>query len=417
MTSMDSGDDLDSGLGYEDVSHARIYLKNKFLPWHKPRKQYIRTNQWNKIILRLVETLELKNKNRPLEYLSLPGPDLLDIRSLYTPCADQKVRIRFTGLNAIAEGDKESLMDQLISLDELRALAYIDPSSDVHQDLLERLANKSSIAYQNIIRQAPTYDVINIDLCGSFLESPPKEKQNNYYDALFQLLRYQADNRTEDWVFFITTRTNADMVHQETFDAFVKVLEGIFDIDPEVYDKCNELKIFSDSVLSSGRIDVDKIDSKSYGNLVTAGIGKWVVDALTAQTPAYKSKMLKLFGYNVFLDPNAPCDMISFGFWCSRIPTKAVDPFGLAAGGANLASEPIATTVHKCRLSVIDSISKLVDVDAQLSNDEAFEEALTSSIGLMRSARYDVNSYEKWARSEHVKVQQLMVHRNSTGNL
>ncbi len=417
MTSMDSSDDLDSGFGYEDVSHAKVSLKKNFLPWHKPRKQYIRSNQWNKIILSLVDALDLKNKTRSLEYLSLPGPDLLDVRSLYTACADKEVKIRFTGLNVIAETDKESVMDQLISLDELRGLKYIDPSSDVHQDHLERLANKTSIAYQNVIKQAPTYDVINIDLCGSFLEAPPKDKQSNYYDALFELLRYQADNRTEDWVFFITTRTNKDMVHKETFETFVKVLEGIFDVDQKVYDKCNELEIFSKNTLIDRRIDVNQIDSKSFNNLVSAGIGKWVLNALTAQTPAYKSKMLKLFGYNVLLDPKSACDMISFGFWCTKIPTKAVDPFGLAAGGANLASEAVDLTISRCRLSVIDSISKIVDVDEHLASDEAFEEALSSSVSLMKSARYDIDSYVAWARSEHSKVKKLLIDRGLTNNL
>ncbi|WP_139187236.1 MULTISPECIES: hypothetical protein [Pseudomonas] len=407
---MDRGDELESDLGYDDVAHAKVSLKTKFLPWHKPRKQYIRNNQWNSVIVSLVDALDLKAKARSLEYLSLPGPDLLDVRSLYTACADKEVSIRFTGLNAIAVEDKESTMDQLISLDELRGLKYIDPSSDVYRDQLERLSNRNSIAYQKVIKQASTYDVINIDLCGSFLESPPKENESNYYKALFELLRYQADNRTEDWLFFITTRTNRDMVHAETFERFVKVLEDIFDIDQAVYDRCNDLKVFGEGVLVGRRIDKSKVGPASFNNLVSAGIGKWVLSALTAETPAYKSKMLKLFGYNVLLDPESTCDMISFGFWCTKMPTKALDAFGLA-GGVNLNSEDADTTISKCRLSVIDSISKIVDVDQYLANDEAFEEVLRSSVNLMRSARYDVDSYEAWARDEHVKVKQLLAVR------
>lgn len=410
MIGMDRGDELESDLGCDDVTHAKVSLKTKFLPWHKPRKQYIRSNQWNSLIVSLVDALDLKAKARSLEYLSLPGPDLLDVRSLYTACADKEVSIRFTGLNAIAVEDKESTMDQLISLDELRGLKYIDPSSDVYRDQLERLSNKNSIAYQKVIKHASTYDVINIDLCGSFLESPPKENESSYYKALFELLRYQADNRTEDWLFFITTRTNRDMVHAETFERFVKVLEDIFDVDQAVYDKCNELKIFGEDVLVDRRIDISKVGPGSFNNLVSAGIGKWVLSALTAETPAYKSKMLKLFGYNVLLDPGSTYDMISFGFWCTKMPTKAVDSFGLA-GGVNLNSEDADVAISKCRVSVIDSISKILDVDQYLANDEAFEEALRSSVSLMKSARYDVDSYVTWARDEHVKVKQLLAVR------
>ena len=46
-----------------------------------------------------------------------------------------------------------------------------------------------------------------------------------------------------------------------------------------------------------------------------------------------------------------------------------------------------------------------------LASDEAFEEALTSSVSLMRSARYDVDSYVAWAREEHVKVKELLAAR------
>ncbi|PMY56120.1 MULTISPECIES: PP_RS20740 family protein [Pseudomonas] len=411
MMSMDSGDDLDVGLGYEDVTHGSISLKKNFLPWHKPRKQYIRNNQWNAVTASLIDHLRLKDKGRSLQYLSLPGSDLLDVRSLYSVCAAKEVRLKFVGLNEITAGDKESTMDQLISVNELRGLQYIDPLSDVYEDQLERLCVNKSIAQEQIIKPSTSYDVINIDLCRSMLESPPKEKQSNYYDALFKLLRHQADNRTEDWLFFVTTRTNQDMVHDGAFKKFVEVLEQIFDLDQVVYDKCNELKIFSEDVLVDRRIDIKKIDPASYNNLVSAGIGKWVLSALADRPPAHKSKMLSLFGYNVFQQADGPCDMMSFGFWCKHIPNKAVDTFGLAGGGVNLNAEDVDVAISRARVNVIESVSKVVDVDLHMSNDDVFEEMLQASSGLMKSARYDVDSYINWAREDHGKVKSWLASR------
>jgi hypothetical protein len=411
MMSMDSGDDLDVGLGYEDVTHGSISLKKDFLPWHKPRKQYIRNNQWNAVTSSLIDHLNLKDKGRSLQYLSLPGSDLLDVRSLYLVCAAKEVRLKFTGLNEITAEDKASMMDQLISVNELRGLQYIDPSSDVYEDQLERLCVNKSIAQEQIIKPSTSYDVINIDLCRSMLESPPMEKQSNYYDALFKLLRHQADNRTEDWLFFVTTRTNQDMVNEGAFKKFVEVLEQIFNFDQVVYDKCNELKIFSTDVLVNRRIDVKKIDPTSYNNLVSAGIGKWVLSALADRPPAHKSKMLQLFGYNVFQEADGPCDMMSFGFWCKHIPNKAVDTFGLAGGGVNLNAEDVGKAISRARVNVIESVSKVVDVDVHMSNDEVFEEMLKASSGLMKSARYDVDSYVDWARKDHGKVKSWLASR------
>lgn len=412
MTNMDDGDDLDVGLGYEDVTHGSISLKKKFLPWHKPRKQYIRNNQWNAITASLIDHLCLKDKRRSLQYLSLPGSDLLDVRALYSVCAEKEVHLKFVGLNEIKADDKESIMDQLISVNELRGLHYIDPSSDVYEDQLERLCVNKSIAQEQIIKPSTSYDVINIDLCSSMLESPPQDKQSNYYEALFKLLRHQADNRTEDWLFFVTTRTNKDMVHDGAFRQFVQVLEKIFDLDKIVYDKCNELKIFSEDVLIDRRINIEKIDPVSYNNLVSAGIGKWVLSALADRPPAHKSKMLSLFGYNVFQQADGPCDMMSFGFWCKHIPNKAVDAFGLAGGGVNLNAEDVDIAISKARVKVIESVSKVVDVDLRMSSDEVFEEMLEMSSRLMKSARYDVDSYIRWAREDHGKVKSWLASRS-----
>jgi hypothetical protein len=408
---MDSGDELDFGLGYEDVTHGSITLKKNFLPWHKPRKQYIRNNQWNAATASLIDHLRLNEKGRSLQYLSFPGSDLLDVRSLYSTCASKEVRLKFIGLNEITADDKESLMDQLISVNELRGLQYIDPSSDVYEDQLERLCVNKSIAQQQVIKPSTSYDVINIDLCRSMLESPPKEKQSNYYDALFKLLRHQADNRTEDWLFFVTTRTNQDMVNDSAFRKFIEVLEQIFDLDQTVYDKCNELKIFSEDVLVNRRINPEKIDPFSFNNLVSAGIGKWVLSALADRPPAHKSKMLTLFGYNVFQQKNGPCDMMSFGFWCKHIPNKAIDTFGLAGSGVNLNAESLDLAVSKARVTVIESVSKVVDVDLHMSNDETFEEMLRASSALMKSARYDVDSYIDWARKDQNKVKTWLASR------
>lgn len=408
MMSMDSGDDLDFGLGYEDVTHGSISLKTKFLPWHKPRKQYIRNHQWNRVTAKLIEHLKLKEKARPLQYLSLPGSDLLDVRSLYSICAKEEVRLKFVGLNEVTAGDKESMMDQVISINELRGLQFIDPSSDVYADQLERLCVTNSIAQQQVIKPSTSYDVINIDLCRSMLESPPKEKHSNYYNALYRLLRHQADNRTEDWLFFVTTRTNRDMVNDDAFRTFVAVLEKIFDLDQSVYDKCNELRIFGDEVLVERRIVCEKIDPISYNNLVSAGIGKWVLGALSDNKPAHKSKMMTLFGYNVFPKNDSPCDMMSFGFWCKHIPNKAEDTFGLAGSGVNLSTESADLAVSKARVAVIESVSKVVDVDLQMSNDSTFEEMLNASCALMKSARYDIESYINWAREEQSKLKVLL---------
>ena len=52
--------------------------KKEFLPWHRPRKQFVRDRQWCGEIGKLLE--DSPREGGVLRYLGLPGADLLDLR-------------------------------------------------------------------------------------------------------------------------------------------------------------------------------------------------------------------------------------------------------------------------------------------------------------------------------------------------
>lgn len=396
---MERDDDLDIDYGYDDVTHTPVVLKAEFFPWHKPRKQYIRMEQWASGVSSLIAELKLDEGGRPLEYLSLPGPDLLDLRAVYKVCEEKKVKIKFTGLNHIPPEKKAELADQLISLDEMKSKNYVDSSSDVYPDKLENLSKTDSVAYQKIIKLSRTYDVINIDLCDSFLSAPPKEAQEGYYQALFSLLRHQAEHRSDDWLFYITSRTNRDMINDETFNSFIKALEDIFDIDEELYTRVEGKNIFSPNALIQKKFVTEELDCRSLSHVVSAGIGRWILGSLMSTPPAHKSSMMKLFSYNVSLKETS-YDMVSLGFWCKKIPTPAIDPLGLA-NGVNLEREPSEIVEKKCMDRVFKSLSDVLDVDRELSDSTKFNSYLQASADLMQAARYDRERYIDWAKNEH----------------
>lgn len=388
--------------GFEDVNHTPVVLKTKFFPWHKPRKQFIRVEQWNAAVSNLITALRLEESGRNLEYLSLPGADLLDVRALYPVCEGRKVRLKFTGLNHIPQQEQEMLSDQLLSLGELRGLDYIDSASDVHLDRLESLSKDSSIAYQKVIKNKSTYDVVNIDLCDTFLGYPPLDRQENYYNALFKLLRHQAENRDEDWLFFITSRTNKDMVDPGTFRKFIDVLESVFAVDEKVYQTFADSGVFSAECFAGRKFKEGSLDFVTHSNIIASGIGKWLLGALLDNSPAHSSKMLKSYLYDVSLKERCG-DMFSLAFWCKKIPTPAKDPIGLAAG-INLDKMPVDEHRSNAMCHVAKSISQIVDVDAQLDNSANFQKYLDLSVELMRSARYHPDEYSRWAIEQHSSV-------------
>ena len=52
--------------------------ENTFKPWHKPRKQFIRENQWFNPLQRIAKSNKYNTINT-INYFGLPGGDLLDV--------------------------------------------------------------------------------------------------------------------------------------------------------------------------------------------------------------------------------------------------------------------------------------------------------------------------------------------------
>ncbi|MDQ0653779.1 PP_RS20740 family protein [Pseudomonas cedrina] len=197
------GDDegLLAGVAPKVTIHTSPQLKTEFAPWHKPRKQWIRDKQWGRLTVALINRLGLKDSGRSLSYLSLPGVDLLDVRSLETVLIENKVKLNFLGLNFIDKDEAEARAEQALSLNEVRSLDFVDNDSNVINERFEDLCDDKSIANQRVLAEHKTFDVINIDLCASFARHKPGTWKS-LYTAIHKLVAHQSFYRSEDWVFF-----------------------------------------------------------------------------------------------------------------------------------------------------------------------------------------------------------------------
>ena len=156
-------DDIVEIVAYEAPMPASA---KPFLPWHRPRKQYVRNHQWCHEIIRMVT--ETAPVGGVLKYLGLPGVDLLDLRHFHTAvCEPHQIDMRFLGFISGAHPASKAQTELNISLDEVRRLPRIDPMSDVIGDNFARVANQTSLAFVRAHALGP-YDVINLDLCDGF---------------------------------------------------------------------------------------------------------------------------------------------------------------------------------------------------------------------------------------------------------
>lgn len=400
----DEDDALTQNIAPQGLSHATVGLKSNFSPWHKPRKHWIRINQWNESISRLISTLNLNKNTRPLDYLSLPGPDLLDVRSIQPICATVNVNLRFLGLNYIGPNEKEVELEQALSISEVHAMSHIDANSTVEMDKFEHIGVKNSVAHSRIIKNGKSFDVVNIDLCGSFAETAPGKRDPSYYTALFELLRHQAVRRTDDWLFFLTTRNNKDRVHGDTIARFVEGINSVLKEDFALKDALIHKKIFLESAFVDGLIDFQNLDSRSFANSFLLGVGNWIVHTLLDHNPKWKVSTLPVYGYHV-ANQTSECDMMSLGFYCSRVPEPAVDSQGLSGSALNPNVQTAQQVAEACFGRLVGRVENQTDIDVKLFGDDAaYQTTLETSVDLLRSARYREDAYRAWVDVENRKL-------------
>ena len=92
-----TNDNLLDGIAPKGVSHEIPISEKKFRGWHKPRKQLVRRDQWLAEVKALIPILRLDGNL--LRYLTLPGPDMFDVRLLAEFCNQNGLRLRPLGFN------------------------------------------------------------------------------------------------------------------------------------------------------------------------------------------------------------------------------------------------------------------------------------------------------------------------------
>lgn len=395
------------GIAPFNVEHTEPAQKNKFAPWHKPRKQWIRDRQWGTTVSALIDKLELSKSGRPLNYLSLPGADLLDIRALEEVFLEKKVKLKFLGLNYIDENDAEQNAEQNLSLNEVRSLEFVEQESSVIPEQFEKISEEDSIASDRVLRKHQSFDVVNIDLCASFADKKPGGAQGTLYAAIYKLLKHQAFYRTEDWVFFITSRTDKKKVE---FSALRKLLGKVLDtVNEEVARSYIEEKSkISLDLLKSDDLSADSLSTLQHRFCFLSSFGIWKSDALLNGEGKSKSIMKEVLGYHVE-STDSVADMVSMAFWCSRLPLVAADDSGLSSAKIN-PNAPSPETVHLEQAKrAFERSLNCKDLDLYLSqNPGDYQAALERSRSLLKKARYAIDEYEPWLEQQNERVKALL---------
>lgn len=365
--------------------------RREFKPWHKPRKHLIRVHQWQAEINNLVR--EINFDGRPLRYISLPGDDFLDVRTVYELCESNDLRLRFLGFNDTALVDSENTLADP-AFNEMVSLPLVDEKSTLAPDKFENLYLAQSMASKYLDDTGP-FDILNLDLCKSF--SNPRQRRASAlpppttYDAVLSLIRRQTLQRTEPWLFFLTTRCAPNDVDRDDILKFWDCIED----NMSKYHEFEEH--FAQFVNGKSRDELiipvanNNPQRQSFTNTYCVGLGKWLLQTSQSGNPKWKVIMLRSYHYQV----HSPYNMLSIAFRFERITIPPYDTTGLSK-----LSEP-NTDNHfqevESAINLIRATSELQDADHILRVNQTLRDEMILEQGeLLHKAGYSQDQYIDW---------------------
>lgn len=389
-------DDIEAVYGKQGVESPAltefVEMRQDFAPWHHPVKQIVRVRQWAALTKRLIEARP-QGAPRVLKYFTLPGADLLDVRTLVGVCAPLGIKIEYFGFNSGAS----SVMDGTDALSKAEAAPWVMEESVLRQagritenalilgDQLEDIAEPGSQAAIQL-QQRGAFDVVNIDPC-DHLAYRPKGRTKSTFDALQALLHHQMSARTP-WLLFVTTRVSPDLLGPPAI-AFQNAITQNLTLPGSdfgaVLAEClnaNAERILSE--LSS----VWTSSGERFLRLYSVGLGKFLLQFFHGQPnlPA-NVELASVFAYRVHGDEP---DMLALAFQVSPDPQRVFP--GQAGGAVSFSSLEPTRAVR-----VAKGAMRLEDIDGLLTaNDYIRNEAVEGTKDLLRASRFDIVKWVEW---------------------
>lgn len=364
-----------------------------FLPWHRPRKQFVRYAQWKKEILALLPPEP--GEGQVLKYLGLPGVDLLDLRYIHdSVCLERNISMRFLGFVSEIRSNESAHVELNLSLAEVMDLPHVDVRSSISQDRFELLGNQSSVAFKHARTLGP-YDVVNIDLCDGFGARAPSKVGENYYLAVTSILGMQARTH-QPWLLFLTTRADRECIDDEVLTKligkYVENLQSSAEFARESSDKFG-VSTADDVERVLGTVPVPPSDLLP---LFLTSLCKWFVGLALNQLPPVHVSLRSVIGYRV--KGTSECeDLVSLAFRFEPQMSHVVDPLNVARGKQSTDEE------GRLACQALRGVVRRVDADLKLRENAALREKMVDgSAALLELARYDANAYRVWATTSEV---------------
>lgn len=362
-------------------------VEREFQPWHRPRKQYVRSRQWSREVGLLARDLDLAGE---LRYLTLPGSDLLDIRYLAeSVCATREIRLKYLGFNTAASPSDSGQPELNAAQFSINRLEYVHPESEVFPGDFRVIGDPRSLPWQRVHRAGP-FHAINLDLCGGFAGREKAQGIPNYFTALQALLQNQRSSE-EEFLLFITTRMDDGSIDPQAQESLNAVAQKIHDTC-EAY--ASEFATAWGGPESGEPIRLPELVGAAEAFML--GLTQWIVSQGIVH--GLKSSVRSIMTYRTGSEIGDD-DIVSLAIRFKPDPYIQPDSHGLVRpiGAVTSLDEKECAQSAKIPSRVSDRV--LVDEILRTQADE-FQRCMSESSELLVTAGYDAISYRNWVMQE-----------------
>lgn len=369
---------------------------NSLFPWHRPRKQKVRQDQWVGLTTMLIRKLKEQNVLVPqritlpdgtpfqqlpeVRYLTLPGLDYLDVRLIGEICGGNNCALESVGFLSDAE-DPAMLARARVRETSLIQAGYLKDTSITLPRDFESICNIESGTLRELKRRAP-FHIVNIDACGSIALASAMHSRR-LIDAIYRLVELQLSKANHRWLLFVTADARNGDLDPATFEALCDAVR-------ENARSSADFEAGAIALLHPGAGELDRAiaaakaaDGRPFLNVFSLGFAKWLLHL--AQTKQWSVKLKRSHCYSTRPADDPSPSMISLAFEFVPPLVGLVDTFGVSRQMPSPSGSGMDPSMQ-----ILAGAGQMDDLDALLEADAALSASLNASThSLLAEAGYE----------------------------
>ena len=362
----------------EEIDDLAVPVKlDKLLPWHRPRKQLVREDQWIFHSRRLIKKESNKHglrepatSAREVRYLTLPGVDYLDVRQLADVCRDLDCSLTSTGFQSGSE------TNPYVARAQIREKALIDDGHITHRShtftrRFEEIVSPNSVAYRDLKSRAP-FHIVNMDACGS-IAAPTAGHANRLIDAMYRLVEMQLELMSGRWLLLVTTDVRPEAIARQTLDRLCEAIFTNADENESFRDRAERLLDEGRKDVRTAALAVSQRAGTSFLQLFALGLAKWFLHLVRVKN--WEMETHVPYCYSTRRKGDDTPSMVCLAFEFVPPPAGLEDRYGVTHVGP-----APSTGTEDTSILAIDKIADMANADAQILADASLRARVTENL-------------------------------------